>query len=73
MDANRFGLVLAEVVEIPRGDTKISDTLFSAAQLRECGLMVMGAYGGSVMVEKIFGGVTESVFSTCTTPVLFAH
>jgi Universal stress protein UspA and related nucleotide-binding proteins len=62
-----------EVVEIPRGDAKISDTLFSAAQLRECGLMVMGAYGHSRLAEMLLGGVTRRMLSDPQMPILLAH
>ena len=62
-----------EIVEIPRGDAKISDTLFSAAQLRECGLMVMGAYGHSRLAEMLLGGVTRRMISEPQMPILLAH
>lgn len=62
-----------EVVEIPRGEAGIADTLFSAAQLRECGLMVMGAYGHSRLAEMLLGGVTRRVLSEPQTPILLAH
>ncbi len=65
--------VETEVVNIPRGDAKIADTLFSAAQMRECGLMVMGAYGHSRLAEMLMGGVTRRVLSSPQLPVLLAH
>lgn len=63
----------AEVVDIPRGQAKIADTLFSAAQMRECGLMVMGAYGHSRLAEMLLGGVTRRMLSDPQMPVLIAH
>lgn len=42
-------------------------------QARGADLLVMGAYGSSMMIEKIFGGVTETVFSACSVPVLYAR
>jgi nucleotide-binding universal stress UspA family protein len=62
-----------EIVEIPRGEAKIADTLFSAAQLRECGLMVMGAYGQSRLAEMLLGGVTRRTLSEPQMPILLAH
>jgi len=62
-----------EIVEIPRGEARIADTLFSAAQLRECGLMVMGAYGHSRLAEMLMGGVTRQMLSEPQMVVLLAH
>ncbi|TAD82392.1 MAG: universal stress protein [Sphingomonadales bacterium] len=62
-----------EVVEIPRGAAAIAETLFSAAQMRECGLMVMGAYGHSRLAELLLGGVTRRMLSEPQMPVLLAH
>jgi nucleotide-binding universal stress UspA family protein len=63
----------AEVVEIPRGEAKIADTLFSAAQLRECSMIVMGAYGHSRLAELLFGGVTRRSLSDPQLPIFMAH
>jgi nucleotide-binding universal stress UspA family protein len=62
-----------EIVEIPRGEASIADTLFSAAQMRDCGLLVMGAYGQSRLAELIMGGVTRRMLSGPQMPVLLAH
>jgi nucleotide-binding universal stress UspA family protein len=63
----------AEIVEIPRGEAKIADTLFSAAQLRGCAMMVMGAYGHSRLAEMLLGGVTRRMLSDPEMPVFLAH
>lgn len=63
----------AELVEIPRGEARISDTLFSAAQMRDCGLVVMGAYGHSRLAEMLFGGVTRHSLSDPQMPIFLAH
>lgn len=63
----------AEVVEIPRGDASISDTLFSAAQMRDCGMLVMGAYGHSRLAEMLMGGVTRRALSDPQMPILLGH
>lgn len=62
-----------EIVEIPRGEATIADTLFSAAQMRECGLMVMGAFGHSRLAELLLGGVTRRMLSEPQMPILLAH
>lgn len=62
-----------DIVEIPRGEAKIADILFSAAQMRECGLMVMGAYGHSRLAEMLLGGVTRQMLSKPRMPILLAH
>lgn len=69
---SRHGIA-CEVVEVPRGEAKIGDTLFSAAQMRGCGLMVMGAYGHSRLAEMLLGGVTRQMLSEPQMPVLLAH
>ena len=65
--------IACEIVEIPRGEASIADTLFSAAQMRECGLMVMGAYGHSRLAELLLGGVTRQMLSEPAMPILLAH
>ena len=62
-----------EIVEIPRSEARIADVLFSAAQLRECGLMVMGAYGHSRLAEMLLGGVTRRTLHEPEMPILLAH
>lgn len=65
--------IACEMVEIPRGQAKIADTLFAAAQLRGCGLLVMGAYGHARLAELVLGGVTRQMLSDPQMPVLLAH
>lgn len=72
MYLSRHGIP-SEVVSVPRAEAKIADTLFSAAQMRDCGLMVMGAYGHSRLAEMLMGGVTRKVLSDPQLPVLLAH
>ena len=69
---SRHGIT-CEIVEIPRGEAAIADVLFSAAQMRECGLMVMGAYGHSRLAELLLGGVTRKMLSEPQMPIFLAH
>lgn len=63
----------AEIVEIPRGEARISDTLFSAAQMRDCSMVVMGAYGQSRLAQMLFGGVTRHSLTQPQMPMFLAH
>ena len=65
--------ISCEIVEIPRGEAKIADTLFAAAQLRDASLLVMGAYGHARLAELVLGGVTRNMLSEPQMPVLLAH
>lgn len=62
-----------EMVELPRTDAPVAETLLLAAQMRECSLMVMGAYGHSRLAELLLGGVTRKVLSDPQMPILLAH
>lgn len=53
------------------GDDTVAGLIM--AQANGADLLVMGAYGGSVIFERLFGGVTESIQADCKTPVLYAH
>lgn len=69
---SRHGIA-CELVEIPRGEAKIADTLVSAAQVRDCGLMMMGAFGHTRLTELLFGGVTRQMLTEPPLPILLAH
>jgi nucleotide-binding universal stress UspA family protein len=63
--------ITATITTEVSGDDSVADLILE--QARNADLLVMGAFGGSMMMEKLFGGVTEAVYSTGTTPVLYAH
>jgi nucleotide-binding universal stress UspA family protein len=65
--------VECEIVELPSSDTRVSDILFSAAEIRECGFLVMGAYGRPRLAEMLLGGVTRQSLTNPKIPVLLAH
>ncbi|MGB3806549.1 MAG: universal stress protein [Erythrobacter sp.] len=69
---DRHGL-RAEIVEIPRGEAKISDTIFSAATARDCSMVVMGGYGHSRLAEMLLGGVTRRALTDPQMPIFLAH
>lgn len=62
-----------EIVELPRGSEPVHEILRKAAEAREAGFMVMGAYGQPRIVETLFGGVTRSVLAEPPMGVLMAH
>ena len=62
-----------ELVELPKDQAKIADTIFSAAQIRECGMVVMGAYGHSRLSEMLLGGVTRHSLTDPQLPIFLAH
>jgi nucleotide-binding universal stress UspA family protein len=41
--------------------------------MRDCGYMVMGAYGHSRIAEMLLGGVTRRSLSDPQLPILMAH
>jgi nucleotide-binding universal stress UspA family protein len=57
---------------LPPGEGGIAETLLAAAQQHDA-LLVMGGYGHSRLVERVFGGVTERVLRDAPVPVLMAH
>ena len=69
---SRYGID-AELVEVERGEAKVSDTLFSAAQVRGCSMMVMGAYGHSRLSEMLLGGATRRSLTDPQMPIFLAH
>lgn len=62
-----------DIVEIPRGEARIVDTLLSAAQMHESGLMVLGAFGHSRLAEMLLGGVTRQMLTEPQMVMLLAH
>lgn len=72
MYLDRHGIA-SELVSIPHDKRNIGETLNAAAEHRECGLMVMGAYGHSRLAEMLLGGVTRKVLTDPQMPVLLAH
>ncbi|WP_086619484.1 universal stress protein [Erythrobacter tepidarius] len=69
---SRHGIA-CEVVEVPKSAAGVADALLSAARMRECGLMVMGAYGHSRLAELLLGGVTRKMLTKPAMPILLAH
>lgn len=55
------------------GPHSVADALLDAVRSSGGDLLVVGGYGHSRLVESIFGGVTESIMSHPTLPILMVH
>ncbi|MGB3472462.1 MAG: universal stress protein [Erythrobacter sp.] len=66
--------VKSELTQLPqqKGES-IADTLVNAAEGREAGYIVMGAYGHSRFRERILGGVTRDMLRDPPLPLFLAH
>lgn len=65
--------ISSTIVELDHSDGTVAHTLVRAAKLRDCGLIVMGAYGHSRLAELLLGGVTRSMLTEPPLPLLLAH
>lgn len=54
-------------------DGKVSEALIDHADKMGAGLLVMGAYSHSRVVERLFGGVTSVMLRACPIAILAAH
>lgn len=68
----RHGLRL-ETAVVDSGSQKVGLALMAEAQARNVDLVVMGAFGHSRLREMVFGGVTETVLSNMTLPVVLSN
>jgi nucleotide-binding universal stress UspA family protein len=68
----RHGLKV-EVKRVPKGDIEVADVILSHVADSGADLIVMGGYGHSRLREFVLGGVTNSILSTMTVPVLMSH
>lgn len=69
----RHGLRLETAVVDGNGTKKVGQVLMAEAQARGADMLVMGAFGHSRLREMVFGGVTETVLSGMTLPVLLSN
>ena len=54
-------------------DTDVGNVILSRAADHGADLMVMGVYGHSRLREMVLGGVSRTVLSSMTVPVLMSH
>lgn len=62
----------AEVAQVAKGSSEVSDVLLAAVAERATDLLCMGAYGHSRWREWMLGGTTRDVLRRATVPILFA-
>lgn len=62
-----------ELLELPPMHDGVAATLETAALSRDCGYIVMGAYGHPRMLEVLFGGVTRKSLTNPSLPLVIAH
>ncbi|GAA2818671.1 nucleotide-binding universal stress UspA family protein [Aminobacter aminovorans] len=61
------------VERLPGSGKSVAEVLKRHAADMSADLVVMGAYGHSRLRERLFGGVTKSIFNDLSMPVLMAH
>ena len=62
-----------EPVELEARGTAAGEVLQNFADKMGTGLMVMGAFGHSRVREMVLGGVSRTLLSSMTIPVLISH
>ena len=65
--------VKVEVSQQQSGDLSVGLCLLSRMADLDADLLVMGAYGHSRLREMVLGGVTRTILSSMTAPVLMSH
>lgn len=63
--------ISANILREPSSGSSVSTLILEAAN--EADLVIMGAYGVSITLERLFGGVTERLRRACKTPVIYAN
>lgn len=63
--------VSANVIREPSSGRSVSSLILEEANKSD--LVVMGAYGVSMTLERLFGGVTERMRRECEAPIIFAN
>lgn len=62
-----------EILDLGMRHGNVAATIEEEALSRDCGYIVMGAYGHSRMLEVLFGGVTRKSIANPALPLLIAH
>ncbi|WP_429925735.1 universal stress protein (plasmid) [Agrobacterium vitis] len=65
--------VTTTVEQLASGERRTEEVLRQHALEVGCDMIVMGAYGHSRLLERIFGGVTASILEECQFPVFLAR
>jgi len=62
-----------EILDLGLRHGSVAKTIEEEALSRDCGYIVMGAYGHSRMMEVLFGGVTRKSLASPALPMVIAH
>lgn len=65
--------VKVEVAVVPSGGVDVGNVILSRAFDQSADLIVMGAYGHARLLQVVFGGVTRTLLTSMTVPVLMSH
>lgn len=65
--------IFAEAATAPRIGASVMEDLMTVADSRDCGLVVLGAYGHTRLREWAFGGVTADGLAAGSRPILFSR
>ncbi len=65
--------VTAQFLRISRDEDDVAGALRRHCAVREADLLVMGAYSHSPAQERLFGGVTQSLLTHASLPILATH
>ena len=65
--------IAAEIHTVPEGPDPTGERILAAAKRLGADILVMGAFAHSAWTERLFGGVTRTVFADADFPVLMQH
>ncbi len=65
--------ISCEIVELPCLGRHPAEVLLEAADSRDAGYIVLGAYGHARLFEMVFGGVTRRMLKNPPIPLVLAH
>lgn len=63
----------SDMADLPLRDASVGEALVREAAFREPSYLVMGAYGHTRLLERIWGGVTRELFARPPLPILASH
>ena len=63
----------AEALRTVSGDVSVGELLLSEAADLDAGMIVMGAYGHSRLMQFVMGGASRQILESMTVPVFMAH
>ena len=62
-----------DMANLALSGASVAEVLVREAAFREASYLVMGAYGHSRLLERIWGGVTRELFAKPPLPILTCH